>query len=119
MPRPPKYELFSKEQAGRRIRVLRKERGLTQTELAKALGIDQSNVSSIERGARGLTVHQALKLARALGVSTDEILAGAAAPSAESRDRRFLRRLQKIERLPKRDQQALLRTIDAFLKGSP
>jgi hypothetical protein len=29
--------------------------------------------------------------------------------------RRFFRRLQKIERLPKRDEQALLRTIDAFL----
>jgi hypothetical protein len=31
------------------------------------------------------------------------------------RNRRLYRQLQNIEKLPKRDQQALLRTIDAFL----
>jgi hypothetical protein len=30
-------------------------------------------------------------------------------------NRRFLRRLQVVDQLPKRDQDALLRTIDAFL----
>jgi len=29
--------------------------------------------------------------------------------------RRLLRRIQQIDNLPKRDQEALLRTIDAFL----
>jgi hypothetical protein len=65
---------------------------------------------------RGLTIQQVVKLARALEVSPDRIL-GEGPPAKDSllRDRRFLRRLQKIERLPKRDQQALLRTIDAFV----
>jgi len=31
------------------------------------------------------------------------------------KNRRLYRQLQNIEKLPKRDQQALLRTIDAFL----
>jgi hypothetical protein len=31
------------------------------------------------------------------------------------KDRRFLRRLRKIDRLSKRDKQSLLGTIDAFL----
>jgi len=31
------------------------------------------------------------------------------------KNRRLLRRLQHLEKLPKRDQAALLRTIDAFL----
>lgn len=91
---------------------------MTQVELARVLGIDQSNVSSIERGIRSLTVHQALKLARALDTSTDEILGRKDTAPEGPRDRRFLRRLEKIERLPKRDQQALLRTIDAFLKSA-
>jgi hypothetical protein len=32
------------------------------------------------------------------------------------RDRRFLRRLEQIDRLPRRKRDALLTTIDAFLK---
>lgn len=118
LPRPPKNVLFSKGEVGQRIRALRDARGITQVELAKTLAIDQSNVSAIERGVRGLTVHQTLKLARALGVSTDEILSGATTRDDGSIDRRFLRRLQKVGHLPKRDQQALLRTIDAFLKNA-
>ena len=31
------------------------------------------------------------------------------------KNRRLARRLQEIEKLPKRDQQALLRTIEAFI----
>lgn len=117
MPRAPKNVLFSKEEVGQRIRTLREARGMMQVEIAKILGIDQSNVSAIERGVRGLTVHQTLKLARALRVSTDEILSDMQTRDDGPLDRRFLRRLQRVGQLPKRDQQALLRTIDAFLKN--
>ena len=37
--------------------------------------------------------------------------------SDADKNRRLLRRLQAIERLPRRDQQALLRTIDRFLES--
>jgi transcriptional regulator with XRE-family HTH domain len=110
--------LFSKKEVGARIRSLRMAQAMTQTALAEALSITQSNVSAIERGARSLTVHQVVKLAAALNVSTDEILRPgkhAKADAAPAADRRFVRRLQKIDQLPKRDQQALLRTLDAFL----
>jgi hypothetical protein len=33
-------------------------------------------------------------------------------------DRRFIRRLERIEKLPKRAQQALLKTIDTYLDGA-
>jgi transcriptional regulator with XRE-family HTH domain len=108
---------------GARIRSLREARALTQVEIAKALGITQSNVSAIERGARSLTVHQVVKLSKALGASADDILSPAKAaqapPTGVLADRRFLRRLQKLDRLTPRDQQALLRTLDAFLTKAP
>ena len=116
VPRPPKNEEFSKAEAGRRIRALREQRGMTQVELARALKLPQSNVSEMERGARGLTVHQALKLARALRVTTDTILtgngsaAGKVAPSLK-----LLRRLQKIEQLPEARQRVVLKFIDALI----
>lgn len=121
MPRPPKHTVFSKKEVGERLRSLRQARGLTQIDLAHTLGITQSNVSAIERGARGLTVHQVVKLAKALKASTDEILgthktaASKGAAVEILQDRRFLKRLQRVGQLPERDQQALLRTMDAFL----
>ena len=51
-------------------------------------------------------------------MTIDELLTGTR-PEKEKQlrvqDRRFLRRLRMIEKLPKGDQQALLKTIDAFL----
>ena len=116
LPQPPRTEVLSKKEIGQRIRAIREERGLSQVELAEVLGTYQTVVSAIERGVRGLTVQQVVKLATALDASPDRILGRTGSQSEPGlKDRRFLRRLQKIERLPKRDQQALLRTIDAFL----
>ena len=116
MPQPPKIEVLSKKEIGRRVRAIREARGMSQVELAEALDTYQTVVSAIERGARGLTVQQVARFAAALDASPDRILGhDGAAKETGLKDRRFLRRLQKIERLPKRDQQALLRTIDAFL----
>jgi hypothetical protein len=58
-----------------------------------------------------------VQLAAILGVSADEILGLEASGRAHAaiRNRRLLRQVQQLERLPKRGQQALLRTIDAFL----
>ena len=58
------------------------------------------------------------RFADALGVSVDEILGRDDEPPSKAtapRDRRFVRRIQLVKKLPKRDQGALLRTIDAFL----
>jgi len=115
LPRPPKDTLFSKKEVGARIRALRLQRGLPQVELARLLGVHQTNISAMERGTRALTIHQILKLSRALKISTDEILTGTKASDNGHVDRRFLRRLEKIDKLSKRDKQSLLGTIDAFL----
>ena len=56
--------------------------------------------------------------AKALRVSSDEIL-GLKETDDHGllKDRRFLRRLQRIEKLSKRDKQLLLGTLDKFLTG--
>jgi transcriptional regulator with XRE-family HTH domain len=122
MSRPPKDSKLSKADIGARVRSLRDERGLTQAKLAAALGLTQSNVSAMERGDRGLTIHQAVKLAKILHVTVDELLTGARpeqpANGRRRYDSRLLRRLEKIEMLPKRDRQALLKNLDMFLKGA-
>lgn len=58
-----------------------------------------------------------IQLAQILGVSADEILglAKLARTTTAIKNRRIYRQLQSIDKLPKRDQEALARTIDAFL----
>lgn len=104
------------ETIGERLARFRKERGITQIELAEKLGVAQPMISDYERGELRLHGQLIVELTLILGVSADELL-GLEAPrtSAGVRDRRLLRRIQQLEHLPRRDQQAILRTIDAFL----
>lgn len=104
------------ETIAQRLARIRRERGLTQVELAQRLGVAQPVVSDYERGELRLHGELIVKLSGILGVSSEELLGLKKAPSnGVLKNRRLLRRLEAIERLPRRDQQALLRTIDRFL----
>jgi transcriptional regulator with XRE-family HTH domain len=122
MPRRSKDQIVSKQAVGQRLRALRLSQGMSQEKLAELLGITQSNVSGLERGVRSLTIHQVAKLASALRVSTDELLLGASPNSRkqehQAQDQRFVRRLREIDILSRRQKDALLLTIDTFLKAS-
>lgn len=118
MPRPPRSVVLSKREIGERVRTLRRQRGMSQVELAQALGTFQTVISAVERGVRGLSLQQAVRLAQALKVSPDDILGKSRQEDRLFKDRRFIRRLQKIEKLSKRQKQALLVTLDNFLKGA-
>jgi transcriptional regulator with XRE-family HTH domain len=101
---------------GRKLREVRQRRGITQVEMAKKLGISQSLYSEYERAELRLHAGLVAGLAKILGSSADELLC--LRPSKDNgmpKDRRFMRRLQKIDQLPKRDRQALLGIIDAFI----
>jgi len=52
----------------------RRAAGITQVDLARVLGTDQSRVSKIERGERRLDVIDYLRICRALGVDPAEPL---------------------------------------------
>ena len=100
---------------GKRISRIRKERGFTQVELAHKIHVDQPALSHYERG-RLRPNHKILAaLAKILQVSADELLGRKSTTGKAPLNRRFLKRLQAIEKLPRRDQEALIRTIDAFL----
>ena len=117
MPRPPKNVAFSKKEVGERIRRIRETRDITQVELAKTLGVTQSNVSEMERGVRGITTHQVVRLAKALRVPIDEILvAGNGSTEKTARSSlKLLRRIQRIEKLPEPRQRVVLKFIDALI----
>jgi transcriptional regulator with XRE-family HTH domain len=102
---------------GQRITQCRKTRGMTQKELAEQLGVSQPVVSDYENDVIRMPADVVIALARILGVSADDLLGiGTNKPQDQRlQNRRLFRRLKDIDKLPKRDQEALLRTIDAFL----
>ena len=53
---------------------IRKERGLTQEELAERSGLTQQYLSDLERGKRNPTIVTLYELAQALGVSHVELV---------------------------------------------
>ena len=57
---------------GRRVKQARKSAGLTQSDLAKVVGIKQSTISELERGDSRSTSYIAL-IARACGVSAEHL----------------------------------------------
>ena len=117
--RPHAVVKVTKQELGERLRNLRQSRGISQREVARLLGVDQSHVSNVERGVRGLTLQQVVKLSRGLDTSADEILNGGKrrAPVKSLRDGRLLQRLQRIQDLPSSQQQAILKILDGLLES--
>lgn len=58
----------------KRIKELRKEKGMTQLQVQMKIGIDQSDYSKIERGLRYPTVDQLIGLAGIFDTSIDYIV---------------------------------------------
>lgn len=105
---------------GQRISQFRKDRGMTQKELAEALEVSQPVISDYEKDVIRIPADIVIELTKILKVSGDEIL-GIATNKQQGgglKNRRLSRKLQEIDKLPKRDQEALLRTIDAFISKS-
>ena len=71
----PEREKFDAEvQAGviaHRLKELRKQKNLTQEQLAKIVGINKAGISKIEKGTRNLTIETIIRVAEALGATVN------------------------------------------------
>jgi transcriptional regulator with XRE-family HTH domain len=65
---------------GRRLRELRRERGLSQEELAFRSGLHRTYLSSVERGERNVAVVNIERLARALEIDMCDLFPGTSDP---------------------------------------
>ena len=104
---------------GERLQNIRKARGMTQVQLAEAAGTTQRAVSYYETEAGFPPAPAVIALAKALKISTDEML-GVKPPKVErinddSESRRQWKRFQMISTLPERDQKAVVRLIHSLV----
>ena len=102
---------------GARLAELRQARGLSQDELAALVDVSRRVIAYYEAQSAQPPGALLVDLARALKVSTDELL-GVTAGSAKlaPKTARLLKRLQRIEELPPADQRAVLKLVDAMLE---
>jgi len=59
---------------GEKLRKLRKERGISQEELAGRAGLHRTYVSSVERGERNVSLETVDKLARGLALPMGDLM---------------------------------------------
>ena len=69
---------------GRRVRQLRKAKGVSQEAFAHEIKIDRSYFGSIERGERNVSLANICLIAEGLGVAPAELLRFDALPAPES-----------------------------------
>ena len=91
-----------------KIKALRSERGLTQKELAEAVGVSDKTISKWECARGGISLKEALKLSEALGAHIDDLL-----PVGAVADKEFFPHRIKMSPLSK-----ILLTLTAALTAA-
>ena len=107
---------------GERLQNIRKARGLTQVQLAEAAETTQRAISYYETEAGFPPAPAVIGLAKALHVTTEELL-GLKPPKVapvedDSEARRQWKRFQMIATLPERDQKAVVRLIHSLVAAT-
>lgn len=62
---------YDQKESGKRIAALRKEKGLTQEQLAEKLNISTSTLGKIERGIQGFSIDLLIEIGIFFGISTE------------------------------------------------
>ncbi|WP_153066995.1 helix-turn-helix domain-containing protein [Steroidobacter cummioxidans] len=118
---PPKSPQIKKESRayfaalGKRVTQLRKSRGMTQAELARALGVSQQAVFAYEIGDRRISVLVLERLARLFRLNIDQFLGFAPEPVRKRRlSPRAMRHAERLQALSKTQQRFVVRIIDVL-----
>lgn len=103
MPRKPTRKLppldYGNETIGQRLARLRKERGYTQVDLAKKIGIIQTLVSDYELDKLRLSAEMAVRFALILDVTVDELVSPRTAKKKSAKKQPSLKVVRRMAAL--------------------
>lgn len=102
---------------GERIRFLRQDRGWTQTDLGKRIGVLQKQISAYERGVHIPSTEVLIKLGHTFGVTLDSLAsetAGLPVPM-DIRDRELYQLFQQLDHLPESERSLAKDMLDLLL----
>ncbi len=98
---------------GPKIRQLRKERKLTQTDLASRIGIQQSDLSRMEKGEYRVSLDTLFKILAVFNVSISEFFDDVNKESLTPRDVQLMRDLKRLPNTARREVEEFI----AFKRG--
>lgn len=107
------YERAARLLAGRNVQRLRKSRGLTQEQLAEAVGNNWKHIGQIERGEVNVGIDYLAGIAHALKVETSDLLA------VPARRRRSEPPLYLVDRRELEQLEHLIRSIRSAQSPAP
>jgi transcriptional regulator with XRE-family HTH domain len=101
---------------GATITERRKEIGMTQAELARALGVSQQTVFAYELGGRRVSLLIVAKLARIFQISVEELIGMSKVPRPHRRlSPAGMRHAERYQQLSKTEQRFVKKIIDVLL----
>ena len=101
---------------GQKITKLRKDKKLSQADIASAIGVSRDAISKYERGDIVPSVENAKRIADVLEVSLDYLVSEE--ENQEAIDNRMVKRIKELQKLSERDQQSIISVIDAFVRDA-
>ena len=114
---PPKLKK-SRPRRGTHLTTLRAAAGLTQAELASAIGETQQNVAYWEQSEYPPRADVLPKLAKALGVRVEDVLdtETTSPPRRPGPVGRAQKAFEKVARLPRRQQDKIIELVEALVE---
>ena len=110
--RPPIKEA---PEFGKKLSAIRKERGLTQPELAELVKMTPKAIDYYERRATNPSFDFVQRAAKALGVTSEELMGIAPAKAKSGPSPKLQKQLELIQELPRSKQLVVSQLLDAFL----
>jgi transcriptional regulator with XRE-family HTH domain len=101
---------------GQRIADLRKQRGMTQVQLAELLDCSQQRIVSLEKGRRRVPVTDLPMLSKALGITVEELIGLEAKPAKRGPTPKLQRQLEQLAELPRSQQRFVSQMLDTVLQ---
>jgi transcriptional regulator with XRE-family HTH domain len=102
---------------GQRIAAAREQSGISQAQLAERLGVTQPTVAYWERKAVNIRSDVLTRIARALDVSSDELLGTKPAkPRAATPAGKARQAFDAVSRLPRRQQAKIVEVVEAMVE---
>ena len=101
----------------KRLHDLRKEKGLSQPQLGRLIGTSGAIIGRYERDEMIPSVEVAKKLADALGVTMDYLVANKTLPRA-LQDKTMMERWQQVDALNPNDKERILFVIDSLVRDA-
>lgn len=100
---------------GTRMAQLRKEQGITQVQMAEALGVSQQTINSYEVARRRVPVSALPILAQLFGVGVDELLGIKNGAAKRGPTPMLQRQIERLSQLPRAKQKVVMEMLNGVL----